>query len=227
LVFLIPSPLLAWGDDLGGEKEVKRPYITGAHSWRYNSFSSYDQLRVNFEREFARGQKNYVSVNALYYQEDANKTWDVYPGETYYKFKAGKFDFKMGLIIETLGSGDKISFLDKINSRRYHNGLAIDYNRDKMEVPALKTTYYISKRVNLEMHYLPLFQASDITSIYSRWASAFQTTLAKSILFGAKLQSEDDVRLREQYHFAINTTFPKFELRFHYFKMKDRLPVVE
>ena len=137
----MPARLLAWGDFSAGGETVKRPYITGQHSWRYYKFSSYDQLRVNFEREFARSQKTYVSVNALYYQEDANKTWDVYPGETYYKFKAGPLDFKMGLLVETLGSGDKISWVDKINSRRYHNGLANDYNRDKMEVPGLKSTW--------------------------------------------------------------------------------------
>jgi len=209
------------------QPEVKRPIITGAHNWRYNNFSSYDQLRINFEREFGRAQKFFGSIHGLYYQEEDNKSWDVYVGESYYKFKAKKFDFKLGLLIETLGSGDKISFVDKINSRRYHSGLANDYNRDKREQPAIKTTYYINRRMNIEVHYLPIFEASELPGIYSRWASEFQKYLAAQISLGVPYYHEETRELREQYHVAFNSAFKKYELRYHYFRLKERFPVVE
>lgn len=222
-LLLLPLALVAEEE----QKEPERPQVTGWHSWRYNTFSSYDQLRVNFEREFARGQKCLVSANGLYYQEDNNKTWSAYVGESYYKFKRGRFDFKLGQLIETLGSGDKMSWCDKINSRRYHNGLANEYNRDKKEQPAAKVTYYVNKRMSIDAHYLPVFQASEMTSIYSKWATAFQTYLATAMFFGARLHREDDTRLREQYHAAFNATFKRYEIRYHYFRMKERIPVIE
>ncbi|RCK80814.1 MAG: hypothetical protein OZSIB_2702 [Candidatus Ozemobacter sibiricus] len=209
------------------EDQPERPQISGAHSWRYNKFSSYDQLRVNFEREYGKGQKALVSVHGLYYQEDDNKTWSAYLGESYYKFRAGRFDFKLGQLVETLGSGDKISWVDKLNSRRYHNGLANDYNRDKREQPCAKVTYNVNSRMSLDVHYLPVFQASELTSIYSKWATAFQKYLATALFFGARLQREDDTSLREQFHVGFNSSFKKYELRYHYFRFKERIPVIE
>ncbi|OIP26959.1 hypothetical protein AUK22_06120 [bacterium CG2_30_54_10] len=217
------------GTEPGSEsaKEPVRPTVSGWHSWRFNQFSSYDQLRINLEREYAKGQKALVSLNGLYYQEDNNKSWSAYVGESYYKFKVKKFDFKLGNLVETLGSGDKISWVDKINSRRYHNGLANDYNRDKKEVPAVKTTYNINKRMTLDLHYLPIFQAGDMPSIYSKWATEFQQYLAKAIFFGANLVREKDTRIREQYHVAFNGIFRRYELRYHYFRLKERIPLIE
>lgn len=208
-------------------KEPKRPEISGAHTWRYNKFSSYDQLRINFEREYQKGQKALVSLQGLYYQEDDNKSWSAYLGESYYKFRAGRFDFKLGQLVETLGSGDKISWVDKLNSRRYYNGLANDYNRDKREQPCAKITYNVNSRMSLDIHYLPIFQASEMPSIYSRWATAFQKTLANALFLGARLYREDDTRLREQYHLGFNSSFNKYELRYHYFRFKERIPVIE
>ncbi|MFZ2959519.1 MAG: hypothetical protein WA705_21740 [Candidatus Ozemobacteraceae bacterium] len=218
------------GDGSSGdssEKPVERPTITGAHNWKYNKFSSYDQLRINFEKEGKKGQKFYSSVHGLYYQEADNKNWNTYLGESYYKFKVKSFDFKFGLLTETLGSGDKVSFVDKLNSRRYQNGLANDYNRDKKEVPAFKTTYYINKKMSFDFHYLPIFQACELPDIFSRWATSFQKNLALHVLFGAQLQQELDQTAIPQYHVAFNSSFKKYELRYHYFWFKERLPVVE
>jgi len=209
------------------ERPVNRPVITGWHSWKYNEFSSYDQLRVNLEKEGAKGQKLLLSLNGLYYQEEDNKSWSSYLGESYYKFKAGSFDFKAGLLVDTLGSGDKVSFIDKINSRRYHNGLANDYNRDKKEVPAIKTTYYINKKMSWDFHYMPVFQASELPSIYGRWATAFQKEAARMVLLGTPMMREDDTRVREQYHLGFNSAFKKYEIRYHYLWLKERLPVID
>ncbi|MBF0500957.1 MAG: hypothetical protein HQM09_12540 [Candidatus Riflebacteria bacterium] len=213
------------GDE--NSRAIKRPAISGSHNWKYNKFSSYDQLRINFEKEGATGQKFLASVHGLYYQEENNKNWNTYLGETYYKFRARSFDFKFGLLTETLGSGDKVSFVDKVNSRRYQSGLANDYNRDKKEVPAFKTTYYINKRMSWDFHYLPVFQASELPDINSRWATSFQQNLGYNVLRGAKLTQEDDQSINAQYHVAFNSTFKKYELRYHYFWFKERLPVVE
>ncbi len=182
---------------------------------------------MNVEKEWPQGKKFLASINGLYYQEDDNKSWSFYLGETYYKFKAKKFDFRFGLLTETLGSGDKISFVDKLNSRRYHAGLANDYNRDKKEVPAIKTTYYVNKKMSLDFHFLPVFQASDLPDIFGRWATEFQRTLAIAVAFkGAKLIQESDNTFREQYHVAFNSSFRRYEIRYHYFRFKERLPVV-
>ncbi len=210
------------------EESVTRPTISGFHFWRYNKFSSYDQLRVNFEREYGKNRKLFASMNGLYYQEDDNKSWTAFCGETYYKFRVGPFDYKLGLLTETIGSGDKVSFVDKINSRRYYSGLANDYNRDKKEVPAVKVTYYFNKKRNVEIHYLPVFQASEMPSIYGKWATAFQQVVALDLLLGgAYLQREKDTRLREQYHIAYNSSFKRYEIRYHYLRMKERIPVIE
>jgi hypothetical protein len=221
LVILGAGPGFAWGD------EVERPFFSGWHSWKYNTFSSYDQLRINIEKDFAKSQKFFCALNGLLYQEDNTKSWKTYIGETTYKLKAGKFDFIGGLLVDTIGSGDKISFIDKINSRRYYNGLANDYNRDKKEVPGLKTTFYHSERVNLVVHYLPYFYASEIAGIFSQWATAGQRTLGMAVLFGAGLQSEPDHGWHDQFHLGINTKTKKYELRYHYLRLKERLPVVE
>lgn len=238
-VFQMPRIIIEKGDDAASEtvvapaapepeeKPVKRPTITGRHNWKYNKFSSYDQLRIDLEQEGAKGQKALVSINGLYYQEEDNKSWSSYLGESYYKFKAGNFDFKTGLLVDTLGSGDKVSFIDKINSRRFHNGLANDYNRDKKEVPAIKTTYYINKKMSWDFHYMPVFQASELPSIYSRWATAFQREAARLTLFGTPLVREDDTRVREQYHLGYNSAFRKYEIRYHYLWLKERLPVID
>ncbi len=210
-----------------GEKPVVRPNFSGWHNWKYNKFSSYDQLRLTLDREFAKGQKFLVSVNGLRYQEDDNKAWNTWVGEAYYKFKRGPFDVKFGQLVETLGSGDKVSFVDKLNSRRYYAGLANDYNRDKKEVPCFKTTYYINKRMSFDVHYLPVFQASELPSIYSKWASEFQKSLAVSILKGGTLAQEDETSLEPQYHLAFNSSFKKYELRYHYFSFKERLPIID
>jgi len=209
------------------EKPVKRPAISGWHSWKYNQFSSYDQLRINLEQEGAKGQKSLISINGLYYQEEDNKSWSSYLGESYYKFRAGNFDFKTGLLVDTLGSGDKVSFIDKINSRRFHNGLANEYNRDKKEVPAIKTTYYINKRMSWDLHYMPVFQASELPNIYGRWATAFQKEVARMTLLGTPMMRENDTRVREQYHLGFNSAFKKYEIRYHYLWLKERLPVID
>ena len=227
------SPLFAddwddWGDSSKSTKKIiKRPIVTGWWNWKYNSFSSYDQGRLNLEREFNKGQKFLCGVNVNYYQEDNNKKWDIFPGENYYKFQAGKFDFKLGTLIENIGSGDKISFVDKLNSRRYHNGLENDYNLDKKEVAAIKTSWYLSKKCTLIAHYMPYFSASEFPSIYSKWAYAIHKSLAKEILFnGATYNAEKDSSLTPQYHIEFDTTMQRAEIKLHYMYLKERLPII-
>jgi hypothetical protein len=216
-----------WGDEDSSESKVKRPFISGWWNWQYNEFSQFDQARVNLERDFDGGQKFFGGVNFNYYQEDNNKKWAVFAGENYYKVKAGSFDFKLGTLVENIGSGDQISFVDKINSRRFHNGLANDYNRDKKEVPAVKGTWYINKKFSLSGHYLPYFAASEFPNLHSKWAYGIHKSLAKEIAFnGTNYVQEDETDFKEQYHVEFAANFEKLELRFHYLNMKERLPVI-
>ena len=218
-----------WGssDTKSAEPVVKRPFISGWWNWQYNEFSSYDQGRITFERELDKQRKIVAGANFNHYTEDNNKKWKVYPGENYYFFKAGDFDYKLGMLIENIGSGDKFSFVDKINSRYYHNGLANDYDRDKKEVPGLRATWYINKKLRFSGHYLPYFTASEFPSIFSRWAYAIHKTIAKEVLFnGATYNTAPDAEFNPQYHIEFGMTYPKFEMRFHYLRMRERLPVI-
>ncbi|MBF0548728.1 MAG: hypothetical protein HQM08_30165 [Candidatus Riflebacteria bacterium] len=227
LILLNVFSVLGDSGNANSEAEPKRPTITGAENWKYNKFSSFDLLKINLEKEGPKGQKFLLGIYGLFYQEKDNKSWDSYVGESYYKIKKGKMDFQLGLLRETLGSGDNVSFIDKLNSRRYYAGLANDYNRDKKEVPAFKFTYYFTPKRNLTVHYLPIFEASDPPSIYSSWASSFQKALAVQVIKGATLLSESTKSLDQQYHVSYSSSFPKYEIRYHYFYFKERLPIVD
>lgn len=162
-----------------------------------------------------------------YYQEDSNKKWDIFSGENYYKFRAGAFDFKLGTLIENIGSGDKFSFVDKLNSRRFHNGLANDYVKDKKEILAIKTSWYINKKTTLITHYMPYFTSSEFPSIYSKWAYAIQKTIAKEIILnGAKYLAAKDNQTTPQYHIELDNTFKRSEIKLHYMYLKERLPII-
>lgn len=217
-----------WGDsDSSSGPVIRRPFVSGWWNWQYNKFSSYDQGRINFERDFGGGQKLLAGANFNYYTEDNNKKWTIFSGENYYSFKAGDFNFKLGNIVENIGSGDKFSFVDKINSRRFHNGLSNDYDRDKKEIPALKASWFINKHFSLSGHYLPYFSASEFPSIYSRWAYAIHKSLANEVLLNAATYvAEDDSGLEPQFHLELGSTFKKFELRLHYLRLKERMPVI-
>ncbi|MDD2999602.1 MAG: hypothetical protein PHV05_11125 [Candidatus Riflebacteria bacterium] len=151
----------------------------------------------------------------------------MFPGENYYSIKAGDFDFKLGTLIENIGSGDKFSFVDKINSRYFHNGLANDYDRDKKEVPALRATWHINKHFTFSGHYLPYFTASEFPSIFSRWAYAIHKSLANEMLFnGGVYNAAEDAEFSPQFHVELSSNYPGIEMRFHYLRLKERLPVI-
>jgi hypothetical protein len=232
VLFLQFSTLFAdewddWGDSDSSTPTIRRPYVTGWWNWQYNQFSSFDQGRINFERDFNGGQKLVAGANFNYYTEDNNKKWTVFPGENYYSFKGGDFNFKAGTMLENIGSGDKFSFVDKLNSRRFHNGLANDYNRDKKEIPALKASWFINRHFSLSGHYMPYFDASEFPSIFSRWAYAIHKSLANEILFnGVTYKSSESTSFDPQFHVEFSSTFRKFELRLHYLRLKERLPVI-
>jgi hypothetical protein len=117
--------------------------------------------------------------------------------------------------------------VDKLNSRRFHNGLANDYNRDKKEVAAIKGTWFINKKYSLSGHYMPYFNASEFPGIYSKWAYAIHKSLATEILLnGANYHQEDDKSFTDQFHIEFSSTFEKLELRLHYMYLKERLPVI-
>ena len=222
-----------WGGDWGttvGESsgpKVRRPFVSGWWNWQYNEFSSFDQGRINFEKELGQGSKLVTGARVNYYTEDNNKKWKVFPGENYYFFKAGDFDFKVGTLIENIGSGDKFSFIDKINSRYFHNGLANDYDRDKKEIPGLRATWYINKHFRFSGHYLPYFNASEFPSIYSKWAYAIHKSLATELLLkGGVYTAASEADFDPQFHVELTSIFPKLEMRLHYLRMKERLPVI-
>ncbi len=231
LVIANRCPADDWGDwgseTTSKEPVVKRPFISGWWNWQYNEFSSFDQGRINFERELDKRRKIVAGANFNHYTEDNNKKWKVYPGENYYFFKAGDFDYKIGMLIENIGSGDKFSFIDKINSRYFHNGLANDYDRDKKEVPGVRATWYINKKLRFSGHYLPYFTASEFPSIFSRWAYAIHQRIAREVLFnGTTYNAADDESFNPQFHLEFGMTLPKLEMRLHYLRMRERLPVI-
>ena len=239
LIVAVPGQAIAAGDgwddwgDSGGSgtasatPQVKRPFISGWWNWQYNEFSSFDQGRVNFEKELGRGSKLVTGARVNYYTEDNNKKWKVFPGENYYFFKAGDLDFKMGMLIENIGSGDKFSFVDKLNSRYFHNGLANDYDRDKREVAGVRATWYINEHFKLSGHYLPYFTASEFPSIFSKWAYAIHKSLANELLFkGGVYNAASEADFDPQFHVELSSTYPELEMRFHYLRLKERLPVI-
>ena len=218
-----------WGDtgEKTGEPVIKRPFISGWWNWQYNEFSSFDQGRVNFEKDLGNGSKLVTGARINYYTEDNNKKWKVFPGENYYFCKAGDLDFKAGMLIENIGSGDKFSFVDKINSRYFHNGLANDYDRDKKEVPGVRATWYINRHFKFSGHYLPYFTASEFPTIYSKWAYAIHKSLASELLFkGGVYNAADDASFDPQFHVELSSVYPKIEMRLHYLRLKERLPVI-
>ncbi|HNX74582.1 MAG TPA: hypothetical protein PLM07_09610 [Candidatus Rifleibacterium sp.] len=218
-----------WGDsgEKTGEPVIKRPFISGWWNWQYNEFSSFDQGRVNFEKELGNGSKLLTGLRINYYTEDNNKKWKVFPGENYYFCKAGDLDFKAGMLIENIGSGDKFSFVDKLNSRYFHNGLANDYDRDKKEVPGVRATWYINRHFKFSGHYLPYFTASEFPTIYSKWAYAIHKSLASELLFkGGVYNAASDASFDPQFHVELSSVYPKIEMRFHYLRLKERLPVI-
>lgn len=216
-----------WGAETSSGPVVKRPFVSGWWNWQYNEFSSFDQGRLNFENELDKNRKIVAGVNFNHYTEDNNKKWKVFPGENYYFFKAGDFDYKLGMIVENIGSGDKFSFIDKINSRYFHNGLANDYDRDKKEVPGVRATWYINKKLRFSGHYLPYFTASEFPSIFSRWAYSIHKTMAKEVLFGgATYNAAAEEEFNPQFHVELGMTLAKLEMRFHYLRMRERLPVI-
>lgn len=216
-----------WGDSASSGPVVKRPFISGWWNWQYNEFSSFDQGRINFERELSKTQKLVAGANFNYYTEDNNKKWKVFPGENYYLTRAGDFDFKIGMLVENIGSGDKFSFVDKINSRRFHNGLANDYDRDKKEMPGLRANWYINKKFKLSGHFLPYFMASEFPTLFSKWAYAIHRSIAREVLFnGATFNAPKDETFDPQFHVELSATYPKIEMHFHYLRMKERFPVI-
>ncbi len=237
LLFFCGQPAVAddgwddWGDtgtaSGTSEPKIKRPFISGWWNWQYNEFSSFDQGRVTFEKELGKGSKLVTGGRVNYYTEDNNKKWKVFPGENYYFCKAGDFDFKAGLLVESLGSGDKFSFVDKINSRYFHNGLANDYDRDKKEIPGVRATWYINKHFKFSGHYLPYFTASEFPSIFSKWAYAIHKSLATELLFkGGVYNAASEADFDPQFHVELSSTYPKLEMRWHYLRMKERLPII-
>lgn len=235
LLFLVAcssTPLSAWDDwddwgDADSGPTIKRPFVTGWWNWQYNSFSSFDQGRITFEKEYDRNNKLIFGFNFNHYTEDDHKKWELFPGENYYSFRLSDVDFRAGLLVENIGSGDNFSFVDKINSRRFINGLANDFDRDKKEVPAIRGTWYINDKWRFSGNYMPYFTASDFPSMFGQWGYAIQRSVANEVVFNnAVYNAPDDSSFDPQFHVELGATYPDFELRLHYLHLKERLPVI-
>lgn len=213
-----------WGDD---EPSVSRPFVSGWWNWQYNSFSSYDQLRVNFDHDFSRNSRILFGFNFNHYTEENNKKWDLFAGENYYFFRDGDFDFRIGNLIENIGSGDNFSFVDKINSRRFINGLANDFDRDKKEMPGVRMNWFFAEDWQFSANYMPYFKASEFPSMFSQWSYAIQRSLAMEVLLNkANYDAPEDSGFRPQFQAQISTYQPSFELNLHYMRLRERLPVI-
>ena len=152
----------------------------------------------------------------------------IYLDDTYAKFKVKAFDFKLGNMVETLGSGDNISFIDLLNPKRYYKGLTGDYNQIKKAVPMFKNNIYLSDQINLECHVLPAFEKSELADMRGMWATGLQKYMGAFVLKGATLDEKipDKSLSNVQLHFAINGSFQGFQARVHYFKLKENVAVV-
>ncbi|HNY10341.1 MAG TPA: hypothetical protein PKK26_02005 [Candidatus Wallbacteria bacterium] len=158
---------------------------------------------------------------------DKRKVW---LDDTYGKIKIGSLDLKLGNMIETLGSGDNISFLDNLNPRRYYKGTAGDYNKTKKALPMIKTNLYMSKNLNFECHILPYFTKSELATVQGMWGSNLQLLLAGlQINKGAIIEEQriDNDLKNSQLHFAFNGSFEGFDFRLHTFKLRDNVAIVK
>ncbi len=160
------------------------------------------------------------------YEYDKRKVW---LDDTYGKIKLGSLDLKIGNMIETLGSGDNISFLDNLNPRRYYKGTAGDYNKTKKAVPMVKTNIYLSKNLNFECHILPYFTKSEMATVQGMWGSNLQKALAGLQVYKGAIIEEERIETglkNSQLHFAFNGSFEGFDFRVHTFKLRDNVAIV-
>ncbi|HOT75569.1 MAG TPA: hypothetical protein PK467_07280 [Candidatus Wallbacteria bacterium] len=174
-----------------------------------------------------RKEHFFFKIGAFSENGDRYDLRKVYLDDTFGKIKLGALDIKAGNCIESIGSGDNISFIDILNPRRYNKGLTGDYNKTKKALPMLKTTVYLSEQINLEMHVMPVFEKSELADIRGVWATGLQKYLGLFQLGGGTIKEEDVSRglSGTQLHFSLNGSFEGFQARTHFFKMKENIAV--
>lgn len=196
----------------------------------FTPFAHYTDFNfwVDSKSEGPRKEQFFCKIGALSLNEESFDARKVFLDDTYAKIKLGAVDLKLGNCIETLGSGDNISFIDNLNPKRFHKGLAGDYNRSKKAVPMVKANVYLNKNMNFEFHVLPFFEKSDLADVKSVWATGFQKTLAAMTLQGLKIVEEETSGKTKftQYHIGFNNSFENFEFRAHYQELRETLPFV-
>lgn len=170
----------------------------------------------------------YLKVKSYFYDEREKDLKGIILDECFTKFSINMFDFKFGNIIESLGSGDNFSFIDLLNPRYYYKGLVADYNEDKKAVLMFKNKIYLSNQINIETHFLPFFERSELADFKGSWSTNLQKYLANFTLNGGIIndlyKKNDSSTL--QLHTSINGLFEQFEIKAHYFKLKENLPIV-
>lgn len=184
---------------------------------------------VGSKSEKSKYQEQFFCKAGLHLEQGGDySSNDIWLDDTYAKVKLGAFDLKFGNIVETIGSGDNISFIDILNPKRYHSGLSGDYMKTKKAVPMVKSTLYLNKNMNFETHIMPVFQKSELANIRGIWATGLQKTLAAAQLGGALIEEQkiDNGLSNTQLHVSFNNSFEGFEFRTHYFKMIENVPIV-
>ena len=198
----------------------------------------YYEFKPSFEwnRSGKTIEKIFLSTISYYHREfnqnpaliDDFIEYNSYIDEAYFKFNFGNLTLKVGNLIETLGSGDEISFLDILNPQRLKLGLGITRTRSKKAIPMVRGRYYFGDNVNFETDIIPIFKKSELADSRSIWA----TNIQKQILtldkkrYSIKEEEKDRDLQSLQYHLSLNTSSENHELRIHIFKLFENLPVV-
>ena len=209
-------------DWYGAYKRINRLDDDLTPAFHYTDFSFW----IDSKHETSpRKEHFFLKVKAYSENDPIYDLRKIFLDDTFGKIKLGAFDLKAGNCIESLGSGDNISFIDLINPRRYYKGLTGDYNKTKKAVPLLKTTAYLSDQINMEMHVMPVFEKSELAEIRGVWANGLQKYLGMLQLGGGTITDTEIERSLSdtQLHFSLNGSFEGFQARAHYFKLKENI----
>jgi hypothetical protein len=179
------------------------------------------QLKTGFFYQFENDQNPTIKGDF--------KETKFYLDESFFKFHFDNSDFKIGNLIETLGAGDEISFLDTLNPRRLNLGLGTTSMRAKKAIPMVRGDIFINSNLKFQYHLIPAFVKSELADPRSVWATKLQKGILSldPLRFTVTEENKDNDLENMQGHASINLSFDDYELRFHLFRLFESLPVIQ